>query len=867
MISGVARFPVSAPEATLGGDHVAEGGEDRDVRQESDDRRGLLPIEHEHLGEQDRDEDRALEPVVACEAGPHYADHPDEGEQGGEERGGEFPPTGHGQVLQVLQGSPDEAEARDPGAPEAVEEQDRDALGQLQQRLQDEERDERPGEPGAVDGALVGVVEAAAPVAARCARGQIGATEELPEERNQRIGRIGPVEVALRALSFLGVEIVERDLFEFLDGVDEVLVASVLPRPEDTAHRQVGEHEDDIDDRDGRAIEVVVVVGDEFSELVDEGAEADAAEDGACPLGLASDETEEEKERDQHEDAAPEHVGDVETVAPDRRVVGEFEVEADPEDGEDGGHEEALDPFGRPQVSEEGTGPRLPVHSGAHEEAQGIMNAKLPPLRPELDLFASPDPEQPGYVLRDPYQYSDVIAVVPPVLASVLPFFDGEHTELDLRTHLSRLTGEVDLDGIIQSFVGGLSGAGFLCDPAFERMREAAHEEFANDPERLPAHAGTAYADDPTELAEELDHYFAEVGDDAGFGREAGQGLGSLGGRERDDDRGTGGAGSRPSGLVDATGRPLGPGLAGGLVDLSGAPIRSDSDPNPPRVRAMGSDRTLGGGSSPRPRTPRPGSDRLLGIAAPHVSPDGGWQSYVAAYSDLGPELADRTFVILGTSHYGEPERFGLTRKGYRTPLGYAATDVALVDALARAVPESVRMEDYCHAIEHSIEFQVLFLQHLVAPGVRILPILCGAFQDALHSGRRPESNPQVAAFFDVLGTLAAARGRELFWVLGVDLAHVGARYGDPIDAVAEEGPMEHVRTRDLQRLERVAGGERDAFLGMVQPNQDDLKWCGFSPLYTFLSVVPEARGELWRYEQWNIDEASVVSFAAMGFS
>jgi hypothetical protein len=52
-----------------------------------------------------------------------------------------------------------------------------------------------------------------------------------------------------------------------------------------------------------------------------------------------------------------------------------------------------------------------------------------------------------------------------------------------------------------------------------------------------------------------------------------------------------------------------------------------------------------------------------------------------------------------------------------------------------------------------------------------------------------------------------------------------------------------------------------------VQENHDDLKWCGSSPFYTFLKTAPDARGELLRYEQWNIDERSVVSFAGMAFS
>jgi len=32
------------------------------------------------------------------------------------------------------------------------------------------------------------------------------------------------------------------------------------------------------------------------------------------------------------------------------------------------------------------------------------------------------------------------------------------------------------------------------------------------------------------------------------------------------------------------------------------------------------------------------------------------------------------------------------------------------------------------------------------------------------------------------------------------------------------------------------------------------------------MNAVPGARGELLRYQQWNIDEKSVVSFAGMRF-
>ena len=258
--------------------------------------------------------------------------------------------------------------------------------------------------------------------------------------------------------------------------------------------------------------------------------------------------------------------------------------------------------------------------------------------------------------------------------------------------------------------------------------------------------------------------------------------------------------------------------------------------------------------------------DSQIGIAAPHVSPFGGWESYRDAYATLLPAYRERTFVILGTSHYGEPDHFGLTRKPFVTPFGQANTDVALVDELAAAAPNAIRMEDYCHAVEHSIEFQVLFLQYLYGPDIRVLPILCGAFARSIYQGGKPENNEEVKRFFDALGNVAAREGNRLFWVLGIDMAHMGRRYGDQWIAHANDGEMLAVAERDRIRIERMNGADGEGFWNLVQESQDDLKWCGSAPIYTFLKTVPRARGTLRRYQQWNIDEQSVVSFAAVSF-
>jgi AmmeMemoRadiSam system protein B len=258
--------------------------------------------------------------------------------------------------------------------------------------------------------------------------------------------------------------------------------------------------------------------------------------------------------------------------------------------------------------------------------------------------------------------------------------------------------------------------------------------------------------------------------------------------------------------------------------------------------------------------------DGVFAIAAPHVSFEGGFRCYASAYRALPPDAAERTFVVLGTSHYGAAERFGLTRKDYVTPLGVARTDRLLVDRLVRTGGDAVVLEDYCHAVEHSIEFQVVFLQHLFGPGVRVVPILCGPFARATQGAGRPDDDPAVARFLDALAELSAREGRRLAWVLGVDLAHVGRRYGDDLAARAGMGPLAEVEARDRRRIATLLAGDPDGFWEAVRENEDDLRWCGASALYAFLKATAAKRGALLRYEQWNIDPASVVSFAALAF-
>ena len=109
----------------------------------------------------------------------------------------------------------------------------------------------------------------------------------------------------------------------------------------------------------------------------------------------------------------------------------------------------------------------------------------------------SPLEDRPGLLMRDPFQYTEQTIIVPPLLARALRFFDGEHDELDLRAHLAKSTGELDVSEFSKSFVDALEQGGFLESETFFRLKEEKRQAFADAPVKEPAHAGSAYDDEP----------------------------------------------------------------------------------------------------------------------------------------------------------------------------------------------------------------------------------------------------------------------------------------------------------------------------------------------------------------------------------
>jgi MEMO1 family protein len=258
---------------------------------------------------------------------------------------------------------------------------------------------------------------------------------------------------------------------------------------------------------------------------------------------------------------------------------------------------------------------------------------------------------------------------------------------------------------------------------------------------------------------------------------------------------------------------------------------------------------------------PLPG--RTAGVIAPHIDLSIGPQVYVPAFRQLTAAEFD-TVVILGTSHYSGEDLFILTEKDYETPLGRARTDRDFLAALRAGSGDFFTHNDTAHRPEHSIEFPVLFLQHLFGGDVRILPVLCTSFAAFLAGGVHASSSERYAAFLRGFHHAARETGRRCAFVLSVDWSHVGRKFGDEADAA---GMLDNVRRSDHAHFEALARCDYNGFHDLLRATQNETRIDGYSCITTFFDLAQPARGALLRYEQWHEEgRASAVTFASMAF-
>ena len=293
----------------------------------------------------------------------------------------------------------------------------------------------------------------------------------------------------------------------------------------------------------------------------------------------------------------------------------------------------------------------------------------------------------------------------------VVSQLDGRHTAEQVRGATLRQFPGSDIGlAEIRRLLGELSKGCYLDDQVAAARIARVRAEFERAEVRPAWHAGTAYPQDPRELAAMLDRFFAAA-----------------------------------------------------PVQTAEAAVPADS------------------------------THQLAAVMCPHIDLRAGGETYPPAFRTLAAAAAGwppvELYVILGVAHNGgtEPGKSFViaSDKHYATPLGQAPTDGRLIEEWSRRAGRDVTERQWLHRTEHSVEFPLLFLQYIQAqaelPRYTVVPVLLGGVDRYLQAGEDPLQAPEVAAELAALRAAVRARGKRTLYLLSVDLAHIGPKFGHPV--------------------------------------------------------------------------------------
>jgi len=257
-------------------------------------------------------------------------------------------------------------------------------------------------------------------------------------------------------------------------------------------------------------------------------------------------------------------------------------------------------------------------------------------------------------------------------------------------------------------------------------------------------------------------------------------------------------------------------------------------------------------------------SQPLKAIVAPHIDFSRGGTTYAWAYKDLAEAPPSDLFIILGIAHHPMENLFTATNKDFATPLGLARTDAEFVKALREKCSFDLFADEFLHQHEHSVELQVVWLQHLFGE-VKIVPLLCAGFEHLVEPGDSPMSLPQVREFMEALKATLKEWDKKATFIASVDLSHVGLRFGDrqPVTPAV----LRWLESEDRLFLGQVAAGDGERMFALIHADRNSRRVDAYPAIYIMLKVLEGSKGEVKHYGQ-SVEgrNESVVTFGAVVF-
>lgn len=258
---------------------------------------------------------------------------------------------------------------------------------------------------------------------------------------------------------------------------------------------------------------------------------------------------------------------------------------------------------------------------------------------------------------------------------------------------------------------------------------------------------------------------------------------------------------------------------------------------------------------------------KIRGLVAPHYEPRLAGPIYAWAYGEFREAEVPDLFLVLGTCNAGLSRGFAVTDKDFETPLGVVPADRGLLDRFRERSGSVFFEDDLSHRHEHSIEFQLPFLQHMLGDRkpISILPVLC-AFPPAclFDPDLRPLADG-VQTCIRLLKETLVDSGRDFCVIASAELAHIGMRYGD--SKPPTDFSFHRCMQADLEMLKLAEELKPDEFARFIHEEQDARRITGFAAIYTLLKLIQADQGQVLRYDRGITDQYnSTVTYCSMAF-
>lgn len=249
----------------------------------------------------------------------------------------------------------------------------------------------------------------------------------------------------------------------------------------------------------------------------------------------------------------------------------------------------------------------------------------------------------------------------------------------------------------------------------------------------------------------------------------------------------------------------------------------------------------------------------VTAILAPHIDLRVGGACYTHAFDHLKDHDAD-VFVILGVDHYGEGIPLNACAMDYETPLGRTETDRELLNAWQAKTSEDLTRHQWSHRTEHSIEFPLIFLQHALNRPFKMLPILCGPIEPHLETGVQPGRE-----LLEGLQESLAELGKKAVYILSVDLAHMGPKFGHSFEIDSQI--LEDIEQADRAMLDCVADWNAPGFFESLEADRNHRNVDAPMAVLSWMALDEARGGRLLDYGQdFQSETKSMVSYASMVF-